>query len=108
MIDNNGSNKYSNVIILRESGTSLTLTAIKPNPFRNNIVLSLFLTARQEVKITLVDAAGRIVNTTVQHGEPGLNNFYLNSLDLLPAGMYSVRIGANGSLYQEKMIKTAY
>jgi hypothetical protein len=108
MVDNDGKFKYSATIVLKDNGSSIVLNSIKPNPFRNNINISLFLNKEQDVKIMLVDMAGRIVGTSVQHGIQGNNLFDLNSLGQVSPGLYSLKIIANGSSYQEKMVKSAY
>jgi hypothetical protein len=108
MIDNDEKTKYSGVVVVKENSNLILLNVVKPNPFKNNIVLSLFLTNEQDVKIMLVDAAGKIISTSVQHGNPGSNEFYLNNLNNLRNGIYFLRILANGSLYQEKMIRADY
>jgi hypothetical protein len=108
MVDNDGKFKYSATIVLKDNGSSIVLNSVKPNPFRDNINISLFLNKEQDVKIMLVDMAGRIVGTSVQHGIQGNNLFDLNSLGQVSPGLYSLKIIANGSSYQEKMVKSAY
>jgi hypothetical protein len=108
MKDKDGRYKYSGVVILREDGSAIVMNVVKPNPFKNRIAVSLFLTAPENVKIMLVDAAGRIVNTSTESGNTGSNEFYINHLDKLPTGLYTLRISANGKIYQEKMVKADY
>jgi hypothetical protein len=108
MKDNDGRYKYSAIVVLKEDGPALVMNVVKPNPFRNRIALSLYLEKAENIEVMLVDAAGRIVSCRKEKGVQGSNEFYINNLDNLVAGMYTLRIQANGRVFQEKMVKIDY
>ncbi|MDB5196862.1 MAG: hypothetical protein JWP88_1233, partial [Flaviaesturariibacter sp.] len=105
MVDLDGNAKFSNVIMLKNGGTSITLNTVRPNPFSNLLRFSLYLNKAQEIKYMLIDAGGRIVRAGQEPGIKGTNDFKINSLNDLPNGVYTMRIDANGTIYQEKVVK---
>jgi hypothetical protein len=108
MKDNDGRYKYSAVVVLKETGPAIIMNTVIPNPFKSRIALSLFLSNPGKVEVMLIDASGRVISNSVQQGSQGTNQFYLNNLDKLASGIYSLKILANGRIYQEKMVKADY
>jgi hypothetical protein len=106
MVDSDGRFKYSNVVVLRDNGAGVVIESVRPNPFRNSMHISLFLSGAQEVKMVLVDISGRSVFSSNEKRGGGNNIFSIRDLDRLPAGMYVLKIQANGSSYEEKMVKS--
>jgi hypothetical protein len=105
MVDVDGRFKYSNTVVITETGSSVVLNTIRPNPFVNRLVISLHLEKAQEVNMILVDAAGRQVRTSKANAEKGYNDIWVNNLDGLSKGMYILKIYADGNVYQEKLVK---
>lgn len=76
---------------------------VSPIPFTNEITVSWGNTSSNDVTTTLEDAFGRAVATQKEHT---LNKTRFENLDVLPGGVYFVRItGANGCTKTVKVIK---
>jgi hypothetical protein len=89
-VNNNGSFKYSNTI-------SFTLNAhfelsIKPNPAKNNCVISLSSTKNQVAPLTIKDMQGKAIKLTAITLVKGINNITLNDFGKLPSGSYIIQI----------------
>lgn len=109
LVDNNGTYKYSKTIFLRETVGNITMNTVSPNPFKNTISVSFELAAAQDLRLSLIDAAGRELVTRTVTGVEGINkDIRLEGLDKLPRGIYALRISGNEVLLQQKMVKIDY
>jgi len=105
MVDFDSRFKYSPVILLRgNSEQSLTLNKVRPNPFTDRIQMSIHLTNAGPVELQLIDGGGRIVAGQTQAGVRGVNDLQLAALPSLPAGIYTLRVVADGRIYREKLV----
>jgi hypothetical protein len=105
MVDADGKSIYSKTVVLKEAGGSFLLTAIRPNPFLDELTVSLSLNESALLTVSLVDVAGRTVAAKRISGVPGANNIILTDLGRLPKGLYVVRVAGDGVLLQEKVLK---
>jgi hypothetical protein len=105
MVDSDGKTAYSKTVVLKESGGSLLLTTVRPNPFTSEVTVVLSLNEARPLTVGLVDIAGRRVVTRQVVGVPGVNNISLSGLSNLPQGLYLVRVSGEGLLLQEKIVK---
>ncbi|MDQ3279151.1 MAG: T9SS type A sorting domain-containing protein, partial [Bacteroidota bacterium] len=95
---------YTRTVLLKENGSSVLLNVVRPNPFENEITVSLSSATRQTVTLILLDAAGRSV-ARKQVVVQGANDVKLNGLGRLPKGLYVLKVAADGTTFQEKLIK---
>ncbi len=105
MVDADGRAAYSRTILLKDNGTSILLTAVRPNPFTSEITVSFSSTQSQIVTLLLLDAAGRSVARKQVASIQGASEAKLTGLTNLPKGMYILKVNCNGSIFQEKLVK---
>jgi hypothetical protein len=105
MVDIDGKYTFSNVIALNSNGTSITLNAIRPNPFYNSIAVSLSLEQKQLVKLRLVDAGGRNVRAQTLNGSIGSNEVNFSDLANLPSGIYMLVVSTQEGEIKQKLVK---
>ena len=105
IVDIDGRVTYSKTIVLRENGSSIVLNSVRPNPFHNDLTISLVLGQVQTVSVSLIDASGRQVATKQIAGVNGLNEITISGLSSLAQGIYTVRVAANNATFQEKVLK---
>ncbi len=86
-------------------GNSIVLNTIRPNPFVDQITISISLQKGQIIKVLLVESSGRIVYQKEEKGLAGLNEFNLSGLANLPKGLYLVKIQTTEAVFQHKLIK---
>lgn len=106
VVDADGKRSYSRTIVLKDNGTSTVLNTVRPNPFVKEMTVSLTLNTPQKITLALVDAAGRAVAVKQVAGVQGLNTVVLSGLGSLSKGMYILRVNCDGSLFQEKVLKS--
>lgn len=105
MVDNDGKYAYSKIILLSSNGISVVLNTVRPNPFVNEVNLTVYMTQAQPIQITLTDAAGRQVQVKTVKGSQGLNNISLDNLSKLTEGVYVLKIAGAGITRHQKLIK---
>ncbi len=103
--DIDGRSVYSKVIFLQRNESGIQINAISPNPFKNELSISVVLERNQPIVANIFDASGRIVRTYTQHGQLGVNNFKFMKLDNIPAGYYIFQLQVADKLLSEKIIK---
>ena len=99
----NGSNKYSKIITLYNRNSAFKIIAV--NPFKNLLKLEVFLPAQGSIGFNLCDIYGNVVNRNVMQLQKGNSELSFNVYNL-PAGIYILRAIFNGSVLQNKLIKT--
>ncbi len=110
-IDNSGSYKYSNVVDVKVSPNSYSLSQNYPNPFNPSTNIKYTLSVKSFVKLTIYDILGNQVKILInENQQPGYYDIKFNGQDL-PSGVYIYRIEfkANelsnmGYIYTKKMV----
>jgi hypothetical protein len=105
MIDIDGKFTFSKVIAISGNGANVSLSAIRPNPFYDNIEISLSLEEGQSVRLNLVDGNGRSVGVQTLNGSIGLNEVTFSNLSNLPAGIYMLVVSTQGGEIKQKLVK---
>jgi hypothetical protein len=97
---------YSNILRISAKDVSNEVL-VYPNPFSNQVNISVHSPNEQSVNAFIYDLGGRIVRTEVRKLYPGNNNFTINGLQLLPKGIYSAEVkDINGnSLGNARLVK---
>ncbi len=72
-----------------------------PNPFNPVTTIRYTLDSDRQVRFTLFDIMGRIVETIHEHGRQGVNTLVWNAEDL-PSGIYFIRMDAGNTVQTRK------
>lgn len=84
--------------------TEVTLYPAAPNPFNSTTSISYFLPRAADVRLTVYDSAGRLVQTLKEGMNiGGEHKATLNGAEL-PAGVYLMRLEAGGVVYSMKVV----
>src|SRR6185436_10629159 len=103
--DDRGAIKYSRVVQLNGKMQEL-LTINVINPFDQQLRFELATSLSGRANIDLFNLQGRIVKRKGFNVDNGLNNFVVDNTDVLPAGVYILRIEFAGKIIQRKITKT--
>ena len=86
-----------------QENTKLPFTfGLYPNPAKDIISISMQLTKRADIKVSVLDITGKILKEQTYIATPGINEFMLN-LGSLPRGIYMISV-QSGSLVSKKRI----
>jgi hypothetical protein len=77
----------------------------QPNPFNNGTLIGFHLPKDKEVKISIFDAAGRLVVEKTQNFEKGYNEWNISGAELKNNGVYSYRVSTDDWTSTRKMVK---
>lgn len=88
-VDKDGSKKYSQVV--RVSFDEVTGMRMYPNPVKDQLNISGYLSANADLQVKITDAAGRTVTTGKYKKQAGTWNVQINVADL-SGGMYYVQV----------------
>jgi hypothetical protein len=104
-MDNDSRFAYSNVTTVKLEKT--TGVQVWPNPAGSFVNIAYNAASNTTIDISLMDGQGRLVRRESIKVSRGLNQFSINSLGTLPAGMYLIRITDKntGKIYTEKISK---
>jgi hypothetical protein len=97
-------NKYSKIITLYNRNTTFKISVV--NPFKNALKLEVFLPSGGNIEFNLCDIYGNVVNRKIMQLEKGNSQLTFDNAYNLPAGLYILRAVFNGSVLQNKLIKT--
>ncbi len=91
--------------------TGVSFAPVIPNPFRGRVTFAYCLPSRQPVRLTLYDAAGRLVSVLVDRTEPaGSHSVVWKGLDkdgsAVASGVYFCRLEAGETTLVRKVIAT--
>lgn len=104
--DLDGSMKYSHIVRLQSVGQSATAAvSYYPNPFADNISISLSNVAAGTVHVQMLDLNGRVVKTAAYEATAGSNSFAVNDLNQLVPGIYILQVQAGTEQFQYKVVK---
>ncbi|WP_166437287.1 T9SS type A sorting domain-containing protein [Niastella caeni] len=96
---------YSNMVVVKTGNALLATTEVFPNPFAENLQISMQLEKAGMIQIALYDAGGRLIRKLQQHGLAGRNTIAMSSLRALLPGTYLLQIKAGEHTTFEKLIK---
>ncbi|MDH7461760.1 T9SS type A sorting domain-containing protein [Chitinophagaceae bacterium 26-R-25] len=102
MVDHDGSYSYSKTISLHLINPGTTTW---PNPFTNEINVSIYLNDNTAVEARLYDLNGKMVFSKTQPATKGMNRIQLDGLSNLKSGMYMIEL-RNGSTVHFSRILT--
>ncbi len=85
----------------------VTTLNLYPNPFNASLNVNYTLSARTNVTIALYNAQGLLVKTLLQQEqEEGVyTSTFTSEVENIPAGMYVLRVEANGGVLSQQVVK---
>ncbi len=89
---------------VQHSENKFQLFQNEPNPFELSTSISFFNPIRQEVKLTVMDANGRLMYKQEKEFDSGMNKFVLDADDLESSGLLLYRLQTASSSITRKMI----
>jgi hypothetical protein len=104
IMDNDGSFEYSQTRTVRNDEKSVTLNSVYPNPFTDQLQLTVDAEQNQSVKVELMSITGKLIATETFVVKQGMNTLLFNTAELQP-GMFIVSIQLNGQKQQSKVLK---
>lgn len=105
MVDIDGKNTFSNVIVLRIDGLTIRDMAVYPNPFSKNIRLQVKSLREEAITINIINSGGQVMDRRHLVLQPGENILVLNDLDNLPMGILLMQIITPGGTINKKITK---
>ncbi len=90
-IDKDGKFIYSNIVVLKNYYTMAVISAIYPNPVRNNMQVEIIAVDSRLLTLQVIDINGRIMNGITTQVGNGKNLIQLNVAQL-PGGTYFLKV----------------
>lgn len=97
--------RYNKTVGVSETETNALQATIFPNPFNENIHLSLTIVNAQKTTINVFDIAGKLIYNDIIHLPKGKNEIKLEGLSALQQGMYLMRISNGNAQVQKRIVK---
>ncbi|MCU0422204.1 MAG: T9SS type A sorting domain-containing protein [Bacteroidia bacterium] len=91
-VDIDGNYEYSSTIQLSDTETEQNSSLVYPNPFSDNLSLTLRTVSEGSTNIEVFDMNGRIVFNKTVEVSTGINEITLNELTSFERGVYFVKI----------------
>lgn len=105
MVDLDGREKYSNVIMVRKESKVISGIRVNPNPVVRGEVTTLRFesTTSATVSLRVVDMAGRVVSQQQNRINEGLNSIPVNNVERLQPGIYIIQLQNGAELSTVKL-----
>jgi len=103
-VDYDGTATYSAVKAVNFNNFSLNVN-VYPNPFSNEVNLTLNAEIAKDATVTLTDLTGKTVLTKQIKVEKGSNQFKLETESSLPAGAYLLTVQLGTERFTTKLLK---
>jgi len=99
-----GTRYYSNIIKLNGNKISLN-SKIKPNPFVNQVELSVQLATANNISVRISNQSGAVLFQRSYKGNAGTNNLTISELANFKPGVYILELNSDNEIIREKIIK---
>ena len=97
--------KYSFVVALKKTGSNIAINSIYPNPFINEIQVSINLDKEQNIRLNLLNYEGKLIIWKEKKCKPRNNTFLFNSPENLIRGIYILQFITEEGIINEKLVK---
>jgi len=104
IVDANGYFAYSNVVALNNNET--IPFNVHPNPFFNELTVTIQLPQPQKITAALMDANGRTVAVKEVNALQGITSIEFQNLRKLPASVYYIKVKSAAGPWIQKVIKS--
>ena len=92
IVDNDGKEQYSRVLILKPGNLQRSRVKGLPNPLKDVITINCPSNSQEVMKILLTDVYGHVTRTVQWEISAGENSIAMGNLGHLPSGMYFLSI----------------
>jgi hypothetical protein len=105
--DKDGKSSYSDVKKVNFNGirNNTALISAGPNPFINNMKVTVKLANSEQVSIELCDLMGKTIYTRTYSGVAGTNNFSIDNIPSVASGVYTMVVKHSGVTDRIKVMK---
>ncbi len=106
-VDFNGDFEYSSIIAVSKgkTGDGVTIETINPNPFTQQLHVTLNNVSEGNVTIAVYDMSGKVLYTHTQITGSGKLVIDLNELSNLPEGVYVLSVTNGSETIRQKLVK---
>lgn len=106
-VDYNGEYEYSSVIAVSKDklGNGVTIETINPNPFTQQLSVTLNQVSEGNVAIAVYDLSGKVLYTHTQNTGSGKLVVDLKDLSNLPEGVYILSVTNGSETIRQKLVK---
>lgn len=104
MVDIDGRYEYSGIITIRTNVQGFEVTA-SPNPFTNNVLITIESKTDETVLLRVFNSEGKLVWRKSTAVYAGTNAQYFSELQSLPKGIYYIKVNKLNSEASLKLIK---
>lgn len=104
MVDTDGRYQYSGIITIRTNVQGFNV-AVSPNPFTDNVVVTIESTTDETVQLRVFSNDGKLVWRKSTSVSAGTNVQYFSELQSLPNGTYFIKVNKQHSEASVKLIK---
>ncbi len=103
-VDYDGKFELSKTISISNTATKAGIAATLPNPFNDELSVTISSGSATTATIELMDMIGKLHHTAKEQLVAGSNIITINTTDM-PDGIYFVRLNYNGETFTQKVIK---
>jgi len=100
----NGQSKFSRTIQLSAETDLLSFVSVI-NPFGNDLIFEIAVDQTGKADAELIDPAGKMVKKVSLEIGAGINRLNIDNTELLPAGIYFLRVKMLNNTIQKRVIK---
>lgn len=104
LVDANGTYQYSGIITIRTNVQGFNVS-VSPNPFTDNVVVTIESTTDETVLLRVFNNDGKLVWRKSTSVYAGSNVQYFSELQALPKGIYYIKVNKQNSEASLKLIK---
>jgi hypothetical protein len=104
-VDYDGNFFYSTIVSVNNNDANANSVSIYPNPFTNELNISIIADNNNVVNIETMDIQGKLVANKSISVVKGVNVVSMNENSSLHTGIYFVRIAINGEIKTVKLVK---
>lgn len=105
IVSTTGEVEYSNIITVATKASGSPVVNVTPNPFTNNVTISLQMPVAAQLTITLSDITGKKLRSELANAPKGTSSLPLTGMHNLLQGMYILSVEYNGQIYTHKLVK---
>jgi trimeric autotransporter adhesin len=105
IVSMNGRVEYSNIVIVYLNKTGVFVNSILPNPFTNELKVSIDAPRSGNLDMSIVDMNGRVLIKQQTDIAKGFSTQSINGVDKLAAGVYTLLVNFDGEISAHKIVK---
>jgi hypothetical protein len=105
MVDNDGSFEYSKTIEVKTDADTKESVKVNPNPFTNELTVSIETLVDSKATLEVVDINGRVTLTQNVNVTKGTSAINVDGIEKLKQGVYFVRVSTDLGTQVFKLIK---